>query len=403
MVDCKNPLWVYVALATGAFAIGVTEFGTMSVLPEIARGLQISEPMAGHTISAYALGVLIGAPTITVLFSRVSRKPLLIGLMLLLALGNGLSAIAPDFYWMLVFRFISGLPHGAYFGMASLVAASVAKPGRQTEAVGYMFMGLTVATIIGVPGATWLASLIGWRWDYAVVTVIGLVTAVLVFVYVPLQKPDRDASPLRELGALKRPNVWLTVAMGAIGYGGLFSVYTYLTATLDQVTHVSEAVAPLVVAVFGLGMTVGNIIVPRFADRAQMPTVGVTFAWTAIALAVFPWAAGNIWTISIDVFCIGVVMAMTAILQKRLMDVAGDAQNLAAALNHVAINAANALGPLLAGMALTAGYGLGSTGIVGAGLTLGGMVIWAIAWAYDKRQEQQPTAKPSTNLKPAAR
>ncbi|WP_164870782.1 MFS transporter [Mesobaculum littorinae] len=384
MAHSRTAVISYAVLATGAFSIGTTEFGSMSLLPPIARSLSLSEPAAGHLISAYALGVLVGAPLISILFSRSPRKPVLIGLMLLVALGNGLSALAAAYPTMMASRFLAGVPHGAYLGMASLVAASLAPEDRRTEAVGYLLLGLTIATIVGVPGATWLGTLAGWRWGFAAVAALALATAAAILVFVPFQRAEASASPLRELGALTLPNVWLTVGIAAIGYGGLFSVYAYLTATLDQVTGVSEVVVPFVVAAFGIGMTIGSLVVPRLADRAQMPTAGATLVWTAVALALYPLAAENVWWISLDVACIGVIMSMTAVLQKRLMDVAGDAQNLAAALNHVAINTANALGPFLAGLALSAGFGLTSTGLVGVALTFAGLVVWAFAWRYDR-------------------
>jgi len=378
-----NPLPVLLALATGGFAIGTTEFATMSLLPFIQRTLDIDPSTASHIISAYALGVVIGAPIITVLAARLSRKPLLLGLMVVFAAGNALSAMAPSYGWLLTFRFISGLPHGAYFGLAALMAASVVAPARRTQAVGAVMLGLTAATIVGVPLATWLGNAVGWRWGYWCVTVLAGITLALITVFAPRIGPSPGASPLRELDALRRGSVWLTLAIGAVGFGGLFSVYTYLTATLDDITGLSEAWIPLVLCVFGLGMTLGNIVMPRFADRALMPSAGFLLLWTIVALALFPLAADHVVTISIDVFCIGFGAALATVLQTRLMDVAGDAQNLAAALNHVAFNMANALGPWLAGMALAAGFGLRSTGVVGCALAVAGLIIWAIAWRGD--------------------
>lgn len=198
---------VFVALATGGFAIGTTEFGTMSLLPLIQRAFTVNESTASHIISAYALGVVVGAPIITVIAARLSRKPLLIGLMAVFALGNGLSALAPSYHWLIVFRFVSGLPHGAYFGLASLVAASVVKPHRRTEAVGYVMLGLTLATIAGVPAATWLGSLAGWRAGYWSVTAIAIMAGVLITIFAPYQGAHSDAHPLRELSEIGRAHV----------------------------------------------------------------------------------------------------------------------------------------------------------------------------------------------------
>jgi DHA1 family inner membrane transport protein len=374
-----RPGLVHFALAVGGFAIGTTEFATMSLLRYFARDLHIDEPTAGHVISSYALGVVVGAPTIAVLSARVTRRALLMGLMGVFALANLLSALSPTYIWMLVFRFLSGLPHGAYFGIATLVAASLVPTEKRTQAVGRVLLGLTVATIVGVPLANWMGRVYGWRWAFVVVAALALLCATLIALYAPRDRVLAGASPLRELGALRRSQVWLTLAMGAIGFGGIFAVYTYLGSTLIDVTHVSPAVAALVFSVFGVGMTVGNLVVPRFADRALMPTAGMLLAGSAAVLAMYPFAAANFWTVSADIFLIGVGGALATVLQTRLMDVAGDAQSLAAALNHSAFNVANALGPWLGGMAIAAGFGLTSTGYVGCALAIGGLAVWGIS------------------------
>jgi MFS transporter, DHA1 family, inner membrane transport protein len=369
----------------GGFAIGTTEFATMSLLPYFAASLGIDAPTAGHVISAYALGVVVGAPVIAVLAARARRRTLLMALMAMFALGNGLCALAPSYGWMMIFRFLSGLPHGAYFGIASTVAASLVPRGQRTKAVGQIFLGLTVATIVGVPAANLLGQAVGWRWSFAVVAALGLTAMALVARFAPHDIPDPYASPLRELDALKRGQVWLTLAIGAIGFGGLFAVYTYLASTLTAVTGVSAGMVPVVLCVFGIGLTAGNLIVPRFADRALMPTAGALLLWSAAALALYPLAAGNIWTMSLDVFLIGTGAALATVLQTRLMDVSGRAQALPAALNHSAFNTANALGPWLGGMAIAAGYGWTSTGWVGCGLAVGGFVIWGMSVGMERR------------------
>ncbi len=379
-----HPGLVHLALAVGGFAIGTTEFAAMSLEPDLARGLGIDAPTVGHVISAYALGVVVGAPTLAVLSARMSRRTLLIGLMALFAIGNLLSALAPSYGWMLAFRFLAGLPHGAYFGIASLVAASLVPADQRTQAVGRVMLGLTVATIVGVPFATLLGQIASWRWVFALVAVLALTTASLVALLAPIDTPDRNASPLRELGALRRKQVWLTLGTGAIGFGGMFAVYTYLAATLMDVTGVSARTVPLVLAVFGVGMTIGNLVVPRFADKALMPTAGVLLLWSAGALALYPLAAGNMTTMMLDVFAIGLGGALGTVLQTRLMDVAGDAQALAAALNHSAFNTANAIGPWLGGLAIAGGFGWTSTGIVGCALALGGFAIWAVALLVER-------------------
>ncbi|WEX00007.1 MFS transporter [Pseudomonas nitroreducens] len=387
----RSTALVLFALAVGGFAIGTTEFATMSLLPYFAPALGIDAPTAGHVISAYALGVVVGAPLLAVLGARLPRRTLLVLLMALFAVGNGLSALAPTYHWMLLFRFISGLPHGAYFGIAALVAASVVPPHRRTVAVGRMFLGLTVATIIGVPLANWLSQAVGWRWSFALVAALGVLTMICVRLLAPYSPAEPDSSPLRELGALKRGQVWLTLGIGAIGFGGLFAVYTYLADILGAITHVSPSIVPLVMAVFGIGMTLGNLFIPVLADRAVMPTAGGLLVWSAVVLAIFPFTAGNIWTISICVFFVGFGGALGTVLQTRLMDVAEDAQGLAAALNHSAFNFANALGPYLGGLALAAGYGWTSPGWVGSLLAIGGFVLWSVS-VVTSRSAQRSTA-----------
>jgi MFS transporter, DHA1 family, inner membrane transport protein len=381
--------WVLFALALGAFAIGTTEFATMSLLPMFARDLGIDAPTAGHVISAYALGVVVGAPVIALVAARVARRTLLTILMGMFALANGMSGLAPTYHWMLVFRFLSGLPHGAYFGAAALMATSVVPENRRTAAIGRVFLGLTTATILGVPLANWLGQAVGWRWSFGLVALFGLLTMILVRLLAPAQPADAKSSPLREMRALGRAQVWLTLGIGAIGFGGMFAVYTYLANVLGAVTGVSAQSAPVVLSVLGLGFTIGNIVVPMLADRALMRTTGAVLVWSAASLALFPLMAAHVWTITLDVFLIGIGGSLGALLQTRLMDVAGDAQGLAAALNHSAFNTANALGPFLGGLAISAGYGWTAPGWVGSLLAIGGLVLWLVSAALERSRRRE--------------
>ena len=380
-----HPAFVILALSMGAFAIGTAEFAAMSLLPFFANDLRISEPMAGHAISAYALGVVVGAPVIAVLGARLPRRTLLIGLMALFAIGNGLSAVSPDYATMLLFRFLSGLPHGAYFGVAALVAASLVPSDRRALAVARVMTGLTVATVIGVPVANWTGQAIGWRWGFGIVALLAMITMTLVALYAPRDAGDPGASPMRELGALREPQVLLTLLTGAIGFGGLFAVYTYVASTMISVTHVSEHWAPMVLAIFGIGLTIGNLVAAWAADRAQSRTAVIVLLWSTASLALFPLMAGNIWSLSLVIFLIGCGGGLGSVLQTRLMDVAGDAQTLAAAAHHAAFNLANALGPWLGGMAIAAGYGFTSTGWIGAALALAGLAIFLFTLSQRQR------------------
>lgn len=380
-----HPALVLFALAVGAFAIGTTEFAAMSLLPFFARDLGIDAPTAGHAISAYALGVVAGAPVIAAFGARLPRRTLLIALMAMFALANGLSALSPSYGWMLVFRFLSGVPHGAYFGVAALVAASLVPIEKRTLAIAKVMSGLTIATVLGVPVANWMGQALGWRSGFFVVAALALATVTLVALHAPRDAGDPHASPMRELTALGKGQVWLTLLTGAIGFGGLFAVYTYVASTMIEVTHVSEQYVPLVLMIFGIGMTLGNLAVAWLADRNRNRTVIGVLLWSAAALALFPLMAGNIWTLGLIVFLIGIGGGLGTPLQARLMDVAGDAQTLAAALHHSAFNVANALGPWLGGLSIAAGHGLVSTGWIGAALALGGLVIFLAAIALDRR------------------
>ncbi len=385
-----RPSLVLFALAMGGFAIGTTEFAVMSLLPYFAPDLKIDEPTAGHVISAYALGVVVGAPVIAVLAARLSRRTLLISLMGLFSVANAASALAPDYHWMLAFRFLSGLPHGAYFGVAALVATTLVPHNRRAQAVAMVMLGLTIATIIGVPLANAIGQLVGWRWGFALVGLLGILTVLLLVLFAPKDRPVAGASPLRELSALKQRQVWLTLGIGAIGFGGMFCVYTYLASTLLEVTQVSPAMVPLALAIFGLGLTVGNLAGAWAADRALMPAVGGILLWSAASLMLFSFAVGSFWTLAPVVFMIGCGGGLGTALQTRLMDVARDAQTLAAALNHSAFNFANALGPWLGGLAIAAGHGWASTGWVGSALALGGFLIWILALLDDRQRATIP-------------
>ena len=374
--NLKNARMALLALATGGFAIGTSEFASMSLLPQMASGLGVDEPTAGHVISAYALGVVVGAPLIAVLGARLPRRLLLIALMGFFALAHCLTAFAPGLNWLLAVRFLSGLPHGAYFGVGSLVAASLVPRSQRTQAVARMMLGLTSATIAGVPFANVIGQSFGWRWCFTIVAVLAFITAMMILRFVPRDKGDPKASPFRELSALAKPQVWLTLMIGAIGFGGMFSVYTYLASTLTEVTGASSAMVPVALALMGVGMTIGTLVCSWAADRALMPAAGITLVYAAVVMSLYAIASHHLPSMLMIIVLIGGVGGLSSILQTRLMDVAGDAQTLAAALNHSAFNAANALGPWLGGMAITAGYGWESTGWVGMALAIGGLIIW---------------------------
>lgn len=384
------------AMAIGSFGIGTGEFAIMGLLPNLAGDLGVTEPEAGHVISAYAFGVVVGAPLIAVLFARVPRKPLLLALMALFALGNFGSAIAPDYWSLMVLRFISGLPHGAYFGIAALIAASMVEVGFRARAVGRVMLGLTLATLIGMPLATWLGQGLGWRPTFLAVGAIGALAVLMVMRFVPAIQVAKGASPLRELAALKRPQVWLTLGIAAVGCGGMFSVFTYVVPLLTEVTGISAVWVPPVLALFGVGMTLGNVLGAYMADRVLMPTIGGMLAFNIISLAAVPWLALTWPTAALSVLMVGFTVAIGTALQTRLMDVAADGQTLAATLNHAAFNIANALGALFGGMAIAAGFGWASTGPVGAVMAVGGLALFLVSvWLERRDRNWMPDVIPA--------
>jgi DHA1 family inner membrane transport protein len=373
------------ALAVGSFAIGTGEFAAMGFLPSVADGFGVTIPHAGYIISAYALGVVVGAPVFAVLGAKLARSRFLLLLMTIFGLGNIASAFAVSFPMLIGLRFVSGLPHGAFFGVASLVAAGMAGQGGRAKAVGRVMLGLTVATLLGAPLATWAGQLLGWRVAFALVGAIGLLGVALSAIFVPYAEPDHGAGPLRELGALRNLQVWLTLAVGAVGFGGMFAVFTYITPTLVQVSGIPLAWVPAVLACFGAGMIIGNIVGPHFADRGVTPTIFGAIVWNVVILALFSVAVHWAWTAVPFVLLIGAGFAAAPALQTRLMDVGREAQTLAAALNHSALNIANAFGAWLGGVAISGGYGYASTGWIGALLALAGLAVFAAAVAIERR------------------
>jgi len=375
------------ALAMGGFAIGTSEFVVMGLISDIARSLGVNEPQVGHVISAYALGVVVGAPTLAILGNRLSRRSLLLCLMGFYALGNLASAMAPGYYSLMGARFIAGLPHGAYFGIAALVAARITPPDQRGTAVGRVMLGLAISLLVGNPLATWMGQTFGWRWAFGLVTILALATVAMTMRVLPrgMNAPRPDA--LRELRDFNRKPVWLALGIGAIGFAGMFCVFSYLTPTLVHVTGVRESFVPFGLVAFGIGGILGTLGGGWMFDRFQFRAVPMLLVWSIVVLLVFPFAAKSPWTVLPSVLAVGTMGALATVLQAHLMDVAREAQTLAAASNHSAFNFANALGPWLGGMAITAGYGWTSTGIVGAATAVCGLLIYAWARADLRRSE----------------
>ncbi|MFC2982665.1 MFS transporter [Acinetobacter baumannii] len=377
------------SLAVGGFCIGTTEFVAMGLIQEIAHNLKITVPEAGHFISAYALGVVIGAPIIAILGAKVPRKTLLLCLMLFYGIANAWTALAHTPETVLVSRFIAGLPHGAYFGVGALVAAELAGPSRRASAVAQMMMGLTVATVIGVPLATWLGQHFGWRAGFEFSATIAFFTLIAVACFVPNIPVQATASIKTELAGLKNINMWLTLAVGAIGFGGMFSVYSYVSPILTEYTKVNIQIVPIALALWGIGMVIGGLAAGWLADKNLNKTIVGVLISSAIAFVVASFLMSNIYSAIGSLFLIGLtVMGLGGALQTRLMDVAGDAQTLAASLNHSAFNLANALGAFLGGWVLSHQMGWIAPIWVGFVLSLGGLIILLIAFAVEKATQK---------------
>jgi MFS transporter, DHA1 family, inner membrane transport protein len=330
---------------------------------------------------------VIGAPLIAALTARVGRKTLLLSLIAVFTLGNVATVFAPTYESLLVARFAAGVPHGAFFGIAALVAARLLGPGNRAKAVAQVMTGLTVATVIGVPIASWLGQALGWRSAFALVVVIGLLTLAAIAVWLPAVGATHATSPLTELGALKRPQVWLALGVGMVGFGGMFAVYTYVATTLTDVAGLSRALVPVALMVFGAGMVVGNVVGGRMADRSVIRSLYIVMSALGVLLAVFVIAAHNPVSALLLLFGIGAAgAAIGPALQTRLMDVAADAQTLAAALNHSALNIANAAGAWIGGLVIAAGFGYTAPAAAGAVLAATGLVILTISVLAQRKE-----------------
>ncbi|GAA2431900.1 MFS transporter [Streptomyces lavendulocolor] len=373
------------ALATAAFGIGTTEFVMMGLLPDVADDLHTSVPTAGYLVSAYAIGVVVGAPLLTALGSRVPRRRMLLLLMGLFTVGNLASALAPGFGTLVAARVLAGLPHGAFFGVGAVVAARLVREGRQARAVATMFLGLTVANVVGVPAATLLGQHLGWRATFLVVTAIGLAAMAALAALVPDLPVDGRQSLGRELRALGDRQVLLGLLTAVFGFAGVFAVYSYLASMTTEVMGLGQSSVTLVLALFGIGMTLGALAAGPLTDRALRPTLYGSLAALALALVAFRLTLHVPWAALVLVVVLGAVGFMTTTpLQMLVMDKARHAPTLASASNHSAFNLANAGGAWLGGAAVTAGWGWSSPALVGAALAVAGLAVAVTAGLLDR-------------------
>jgi DHA1 family inner membrane transport protein len=384
----KHLTLALVALASGGFAIGTTEFVTMGLLPDIADGIHQSIPTTGHIISAYALGVVVGAPVIVSLAARLPKRALAIGLVLALGIGNAVTATATGYWPVMAARFVAGLPHGAYFGVASLIAASLVPPQHRGRAVSSVMLGLSVATVAGVPASTWLGQHLGWRSAYWAVLGVTVLTALLILAFVPSSPGDHGASVRGELTALTKPQVLFAAAAGMVGFGGVFAMYSYIAPIVTDVTGLSRGAIPGFLLAFGLGSVTGTWAAGRLADWDVNRSVVAGFLASIVVLVAFFLLSPYVVPTVLLVFAVGVLGSVLAInLQLRLMHAAGDAQMLGAALNHSALNIANGLGAWLGSIVIADGLGYRAPTLLGAGLALLGLLVFAVGRSVERRGE----------------
>lgn len=373
-----------IALALGGFGIGLTEFVIMGLLPEVAADFQVSEAMAGWLISGYALAVVVGALVLTAAVTRFERKPVLAVLLVLFIAGNLVSAIAPDYGTMMIGRIIAALAHGAFFGIGAVVAADMVAPTKKAGAIAIMFTGLTAANVLGVPFGTMLGQATGWRSTFWAITVIGIIALAGILALVP-KTGHGDTTPgtLRsELRAFRSGQVWLSILVTILGYGGMFGAFTYIAFTLTEVSGFAASAVPWLLIVFGVGLFIGNTIGGKAADRNVDRTLIVVLSVLVVVLVGFALTAGNqVLTVASIVLMGGFGFATVPGLQMRVMKYAASAPTLASGANIGAFNVGNALGAWLGGVTITAGLGYTSPIWAGAGITLLGLAVMIIAAA----------------------
>ncbi|MFW6641024.1 MFS transporter [Nocardiopsis algeriensis] len=393
------------ALAVGAFAIGTAEFVIMGLLPEVADGLGVDISSAGYLISAYALGVVVGAPLLTAAATRLPRKSVLILFMGLFALGNLGTVLSPTYEAVFASRVVAGLPHGAFFGAGALAAAQMAGPARQGRAVARMFLGLTVANVVGVPVGTLLGQELGWRAAFLVVTAIAALAAAGIAAFVPRLPRAGTGRLLSEVRALGRPQVVLGLLAGVFGFAGVFAVYSYISPMVTELAGIPERGVTVVLALFGIGMTLGSLVAGPLSDRALRPTVYGSMAALTVLLLAFTYTVHNPWTAMASVVALGAIgFGVTTPLQLLVMNKAGSAPTMASAANHSAFNLANAGGAWVGGLGISAGLGLTSPAALGAALTLVGLAIALTAGALDRRnaRTRRPEETTTDSTEPAA-
>ncbi len=374
--------WPLLALAVGAFAIGVTEFSPMGMLPVIAEGVDVSIPSAGLLVSAYAIGVMVGAPVMTLLFSRFGKRTALMALMAIFTLGNILSALSPDYWTLLISRVVTSLNHGAFFGLGAVVAAGVVRPEKQASAVASMFMGLTIANIGGVPVATWIGQQIGWREAFSGTAALGLLTIAALWMALPKGAPGQRPEVRRELRVLARPEVVIALLTTVMGASAMFALYTYVAPILETLTGASDSFVTLALVLIGLGFTLGNWLGGKVADWSLDGATAIFLAALSVIMLVSPLLLGSPVGAAVTLLVWGAAaFAIVPPVQMRVMQAAAEAPGLASSINIGAFNLGNAIGAALGGAVIGAGLGYAVVPVAGGLTAAAGLaLVWLGRW-----------------------
>lgn len=378
------------ALSIGGFAIGVTEFAIMGLQREIVADLGVSYAQGGLLVSAYAVGVVLGAPVLALLGAGRERRSYAIFLLIIFAAAHIFSVLAQSFEMVLLGRFLSGLPHGAYFATAALMAAQMAGPAKRARAISLVLGGLAIANVSGVPAVTWVGQEFGWRWMFVVVTVLAGVTIAAILLYAPRQSAPEGASVKAEIRGLANQRLWVGILLAVVGFSGMFAIYTYLSHISVEVTGFTDSALPWVVLVFGLGMVVGNFVGGWGSDKSVLGTVLVAITLVAVFMALFGVLAQVPWLMVLLLFLIGTsASALGPAMQTHLIDTAPSAPQLAASFHHSAFNAANALGAIMGGIVIDAGFGLRAPAFAGSIAAALGLVVALYAVYLTRRAGQR--------------
>ena len=375
-----NRTAILIVLALGTFILGLSEFSMMPMLPLISETFGSTPSQSGYAISAYALGVVVGAPILMLTTANMRKRKALLIFLSLMCISNSLSAFATSLEQLVLFRFLSGLPHGAYFGAAILLASEIAPAGKRASFMSKVFMGLTIATIVGVPVVTLVGQNLSWRYCLAGAGVLAFIAFIFVYRVVPNIENTKPSNLLNEFGVLKNKLVWSILGIVIIGFGGVFCIYTYVADTILEVTETAPYTISIAMVMFGIGSTLGNYVLGKAADKSAIKTTGLVLVCTIVFAFAYVTASHNIWLLYGVIFFIGCSLGLATLVQTLLMDVSPNGHAMIGALVQCAFNVANAIGPLVGGIAIAQGAAPNQTGYVAAALFVGGFIMWLLSY-----------------------